>query len=72
MTTTIQVSIDLLEELKHRKLYDKESYEEIIRDMLEDTMEISEETKREIEQARKEIKLGKTHSLESIKKELGL
>ncbi len=72
MATTIQVSTTLLQELKHKKLYDKESYEEIIWDLLEDTMEITEETKHEIEQARKEIKRGKVHSLESIKKELGL
>ena len=72
MATTIQVSTELLEELKQKKLYDKESYEEVIWDLLEDTIEISEETKKEIEQARREIKQGKVHSLESIKKELGL
>ena len=72
MATTIQVSERLLEELKERKLYEKESYEELLWDLLEDTMELSEETKKELALSRKQAKEGKTHSLESIKKELGL
>ena len=50
-STTIQISKDLLDELKSRKMYDKESYEDIIRDLLEDTMELSEETKRNIKKS---------------------
>ena len=72
MATTIQVSKELIEALKKRKLYDKETYEELVWDLLEDSMELSEETKRDIELSREEIKQGKIHSLESIKKELGL
>ena len=72
MATTIQVSTNLLEELKKRKLYDKESYEEIIWDLLEDTMEVSEETKREIEESLAEIKAGKFYTHKQVKKELGL
>src|SRR3989344_4612449 len=49
--TTIQVSEELLDELKIRKISDKESYEEIIWDLIDDTMELSDETKREIEKA---------------------
>ncbi len=72
MATTIQVSENLLKELKDRKLYDKESYEEIIWDLLEDTMVLSEETKKEIRQAEEEFKQGKVHTLEEVKQELGL
>ncbi|MBI2109774.1 hypothetical protein HYT58_01220 [Candidatus Woesearchaeota archaeon] len=72
MVTTIQISEDLQEELKNRKLYDKESYEEVIWDLIEDTLELSEETKRDIEEARTDIKAGRTHSLAKVKKELGL
>ncbi|MCK5283086.1 MAG: hypothetical protein KAK00_06770 [Nanoarchaeota archaeon] len=72
MATTIQVSNKLMEELRNRKMYHKESYEEIIWDLLEDNMELSEETKRHIAQSRKEIKEGKTVTLEQVKKELGL
>lgn len=70
--TTIQISKDLLEELKSRKMYAKESYEEVIWDLLEDTLELNDETKREIRQAEKEIKEGKIHTLEEVKKELRL
>ena len=69
-TTTIQVTGDLVSVLKQKKMYDKESYEEVIWDMVEDTAELSEETKREIEQARTEIKAGKFKTLAQVKKEL--
>ena len=72
MATTIQVSNKKVDELKSKKMYDKESYEEVIWDLIEDTMELSEETKREIEQSRAEIKAGKCKTLEQVKKELGL
>ena len=68
--TTIQVTEDLVSVLKQKKMYDKESYEEVIWDMIEDTVELSEETKREIEQARAEIKAGKFKTLAQVKKEL--
>lgn len=70
--TSIQVSKDLLEELKGRKMYDKESYEDVIRDLLEDTMELSEETKRNIEQSQEDFMNGRTHTLEEVEKRLGL
>ena len=72
MATTIQISEKLLKELKARKLYEKESYEEMIWDLIEDSMELNEQTKKEIEISRKEIKEGKVHTLESVKKRLGL
>lgn len=72
MATTIQVSRDLLETLQKRKLYDKESYEEVIWDLVEDSMELSEETKLDIEKARAEIKAGKFYTHEQVKKRLGL
>ena len=70
--TSIQVSRNLLEELKDRKMYDKESYEDIIRDLLEDTMELSQQTKKNIEQSQKDFAQGKTHTLEEVEKRLGL
>ncbi len=72
MATTIQVSEELLQELKNRKLYEKESYEEVIWNLMEDSMELNEETKRDIEISRKEFKEGKTTTLEQLKKELRL
>ena len=72
MATTIQISENLQCELKERKLSEHESYEEVIWDLIEDMREISEETKKELEQSRKEIKEGKGISHEQVKKELGL
>lgn len=72
MATTIQISERLLKELKGRKFFEKESYEELIWDLLEDSMELSEETKRRIEQSRKEVAEGKTVKLEDVKKKLKL
>ncbi|MBI5392719.1 hypothetical protein HZA96_02515 [Candidatus Woesearchaeota archaeon] len=72
MATTIQISGELQLRLQKRKFSERETYEEVIWDLLEDTMEINEETKREIELGRKQAKEGKTYSLESVKKEFGL
>lgn len=69
-TTTIQISTELMEKLKTRKMYDKESYEAIINDLLEDTMELSEETKSHIKQAEKDIEEGRTISITEVKKKL--
>ena len=71
MDTTIQISKDLLENLKSMKIHDKESYEDLIWDLIEDRMEFSEETKKNIAQSEKEIKEGKTISFEQLKKKLG-
>ena len=71
MVTSIQVSEELLDKLKTRKMYDKESYEEVIWDMIEDRLELSEETKKDIEISREDIKAGRTISLERLKKKLG-
>ncbi len=70
MATTIQISQELQKELMERKFSDSETYEEVIWDVLEDTMEISEETKNDIEQARKEIAEGKHYTLKQIKQEM--
>lgn len=70
--TTIQVSNTLHNELIKRKLFDRETYEEVIWDLIEDTRELNDQTKRDIEKARGEIKAGKVHTLAQVKKELGL
>lgn len=70
--TTIQVSTKLAQALKERKMYDKESYEDVILDLLEDTMELSEETKCAIEAAQKQFAEGRFYTHEQVKKELGL
>ena len=70
MDTTIQISNTLKKELLKRKFFNKETYEEVIWDMIEDNQELSEQTKKEIAQSRAEYKAGKTHPLAKVKKEM--
>lgn len=72
MATSIQISKDLQSELVKRKMFDKESYEEIIWDLIEDSLELNEETKKDLAKARAEYKAGKYQTLTQVKKELGL
>ena len=72
MVTTIQISNKLQNELTKRKLFIRETYEEIIWGLVEDTMELSKETKKDIEQARAEIRKGKYIKLGEAKKRLGI
>ncbi|MEK6827444.1 MAG: hypothetical protein AABX99_03100 [Nanoarchaeota archaeon] len=71
MDTTIQISSNLLNRLKLMKIHEKESYENIIWDLIEDSMELSEETKKNITISEKQIKEGKTISLEELKRKKG-
>ena len=72
MDTTIQISKNLLEKLKSMKLSEKESYENLIWDLVEDRMELSEETKKSIARAEEDIKKGRVHKWEDVKKELNI
>jgi predicted CopG family antitoxin len=72
VATSIQISEKLQRELVKRKLFGKETYEDVIWDLIENARELSEETKREIAEAREEIKKGRVHTLADVKKELGL
>ena len=72
MATTIQVSEQMVEYLSQRKLYDKESYEEVILDLMEDCAELNLQTKQELEKARSDIKSGKFYTHEQVKKRLRL
>ena len=71
MVTTIQVSGNLLGHLQKMKLYPKESYEDLIWDLIEDRMELSEETKKNIAESEADIKAGRFVTLEQLKKNLG-
>ena len=71
MATTIQVSVELKNHLEKRKM-SSESYEDVIWDLLEDTMELSEATKKKIVIAEKEYKKGIYITHEQLKKELGI
>ena len=70
METTIQISSDLKGELTKRKFFNRETYEEVIWDLIEDTQEINNKTKKELAEAREEAKKGNVHTLSEVKKEL--
>lgn len=53
------------------KMYERETYNDILERILEDFKELNEETKREVELARKEIARGKFKTHEDLKAGLG-
>lgn len=72
MVTSIQISEELKRILSKKKLSERETYENIIWNLLEDNMELNEQTKKELEESRKEIKDGKAITLTQLKKELNI
>ncbi len=72
METTIQITRELRETLKMQKMSRGESYENVIWDLIEDNKELSEEAKRGIALAELDIKEGRIHKWEDVKKELDI
>jgi len=72
MATSIQISEELKKVLAKKKLSERETYENIIWNLLEDNMELSEQTKKELEESRKEIIEGKTITLTQLKRKLNI
>lgn len=70
-TTTIQLSKEMRKTLEGMKLHPRETYEEVIERLLEDLRELNEQTKKEIEQAIREIKTGKYRTHKQMKAEMG-
>lgn len=71
-TTTIQITYALKKMLDDMKLFYRETYNDVIEMLVEDSKELSAETKKEIEKARLEISKGKFKTHEQVKAELGL
>lgn len=72
MNTTIMISNTLKAELNALKLFSGETYEDIIKDLIDDRKTLSKETIEEIEEAKEEIKKGNFYTLEQLKKEYGI
>ncbi len=70
MATTIQISEELQKELNKRKLSERETYEEVIWDIIEDTMELSDEAKKLLDQAVKDVEDGRVYTLSEVEREL--
>ena len=72
MPTTIQISNSIKGTLEKMKMFNRESYNDIIGRMIEDNLEINDKTKKEIDEARKRIQTGKFITQEQIEKDFGL
>jgi uncharacterized protein with von Willebrand factor type A (vWA) domain len=72
--TTIQINTQTLERLKMAKQYDRESYEEVINNVLDEVEEetLSDKEIEEIKQSLEEVKQGKIKSIEQVAKNLGI
>ena len=72
MPTTIQISNDVKQVLDRMKLYERDTYNEILERMIEDDFELNKETKMDIQEAKKRIASGKFLTHEQVRKKLGL
>lgn len=70
-TTTIQIRQSTKDALEKMKTYKSETYNDVIDRLIEDAQELNEETKKEIELARKAVEEGRYITHEKLKEELG-
>jgi len=70
MTTTIQISNEVKTFLDRMKIFERETYNELIMNMIEDNMPINEKTRKELDE--RSFRKEKTISHEEVKKRLGL
>lgn len=69
--TTMRVSKKLLEALSKLKINDRETYEEVIWDLIDPYLELSKEVKDSLQEAEKDFERGETTSFEDLKKKHG-
>lgn len=70
MYTTIKISSATKEKLDDMKMYDSETYEEMIEDLIEDHLSLNPEFKKSLEKPRREIARGEYVGLAELKKGL--
>lgn len=70
--TTIQINGSTLQRLKMFKRYSRESYDEILNNLINETEEetLDENEIKEIQDALEEVRKGKTYSIDEVAKEL--
>lgn len=71
MVTTIQIREDIKLILTQMKLFERETYNDVLERLIEDVQEINKKTKKEIESAINEINSGKYITHEELAKEMG-
>ncbi len=69
MATTIQISDNVKKSLDKIKVFQRQTYNEVIEDMIEDNLELNEKTKKEIKERSKSDDFV---SMEDVEKHLGL
>jgi predicted transcriptional regulator len=70
-TTTIQVKQSTKEALEKMKIYKRETYNDVLERLIEEVQELNEETKKDIELARKAVKEGRFVTHKKLKEEMG-
>lgn len=72
--TTIQINLETLARLKMLKSFDRQSYDDLIINLIDNTEEesLSEEEIDEIKIALENVKKGKVKPIEQVAKELGI
>ncbi len=72
--TTIQINLETLERLKALKNFDRQSYDDLIINLIDNSEEetLSEEEITEIQAGLEDIKKGRVYPIEIVAKELGI
>jgi predicted transcriptional regulator len=72
MTTTIQINEAIRDRLNELKIHNRETYNDVLKRLLEDFEELKQKTKRELRKAIEEIESGSYKTLDEMISELGL
>lgn len=70
--TTIQVSRDVKEKLEKLKISRRDTYNDIIEQLIEDSQELSDQAKKDLEEALDDVKHGRVVPHEEVKRSLNL
>ena len=72
METTIRISSEIKQKLDKMKMFERETYNELIGFLIEDQLELNEKTKKEINEAKKRVEKGDFYTEEEAKKILDI
>ena len=66
------MSKELLNDLQKMKSYPRETYEQVIKDLIEDSKRVNKATRQELAESRQQAKDGKVKTIDDVEEELGL
>lgn len=72
--TTIQINIETLERLKMLKIFERQSYDEVLNNLIDncDDESLTSEEIDEIQKGLEDVKRGRVKSIEEVAKNLGI